>query len=254
MLASAAGDPIQHVFGHIRGHEGFLGPWHTNTHMVMSVLASVLLLLVFIGFARRMRSRGPRAPEGPLDNLLESFIVFIRDEVVKPNMGPHAEHYAPFLLSVFFFILFGNLMGLMPVLAAPTSSISITAALALATFAYGAFQGVKAQGLGHYLQNLAPAGVPGFVLVILYPIEILGLVIKHAVLAVRLFFNMMAGHLVIGILLALPALMHIRAVAAPSYALASGLMLLELFVAFLQAYVFTMLASLFIGAQVHPEH
>ena len=247
-------DPVGEVFKHINGHKFDLGPWPTNTHLVMSVLVTALLLFVLIRFARRMRARGAGAPQGILDNLLESFVVFVRDEIVKPNMGPHAEHYAHFLLSVFFFILFANLAGMVPACASPTGNFGVTAALALVTFAYGAIQGVRAQGAGHYLKNLAPAGVPGAILVILYPIEVVGLVIKHAVLAVRLFANMVAGHLVIGILLALPALMGVRAIAGPAYGLAAGIVLLDVFVAFLQAYVFTMLASLFIGAQVHPEH
>jgi F-type H+-transporting ATPase subunit a len=252
MLAS--GSPVDHVFEHLAPHEGLLGGLRTNTHLMMSLLASAFVVLVFVGLARRMKARGGAPSEGVLDNLLESFILFIRDEVVKPNMGPHAEHYAPFLLTVFFFVLVSNLMGLIPAAAAGTSNISITAGLALVTFGYGALHGVRAQGMGHYVKNLAPAGVPGFVLVILYPIEIVGLILKHGVLAVRLFFNMWAGHLVIGIILALPALMKVSAVTGPAYALAAGITFLELFVAFLQAYVFTMLASIFIGAQVHPEH
>ncbi len=252
MLAS--GGPVDHVLEHLAPHEGLLAGLRTNTHFMMSLLASALLVLVFVSLARRMKARGTAAPEGVLDNLLESFILFIRDEVVKPNMGPHAEHYAPFLLTVFFFVLVSNLMGLVPAVAAGTSNISITAGLALVTFGYGAIHGIREQGMGHYVKNLAPAGVPGFVLVILYPIEILGLVLKHLILAVRLFFNMWAGHLVMGIILALPLLMKIPAVTVPAYAMVAGITFLELFVAFLQAYVFTMLASLFIGAQVHPEH
>lgn len=254
MPVEIAHDPVAHVFEHINGHAGYIGPWLTNTHLAMSVLVSMLVMLLLIGFAQRAKARGAAAPRGWFDNMVESFILFIRDEVVKPNMGPHAGHYAHFLLSVFFFILLGNLMGLVPFGSSPTGNFGVTAGLAIVTFGYGAFQGVRAQGFGHYLKNLAPAGVPGFVLPILYPIEILGLLIKHAVLAVRLFANMVAGHLVIGILLALPVLMGVKAVTFPAYLLSGGLMLLELFVAFLQAYVFTMLAALFIGAQVHPEH
>ncbi len=220
----------------------------------MAVLASVLVIVVFVSFAHRMKARAGGPPKGWFDNMLESFILFIRDEVVKPNMGPHAEHYAPFLLSIFFFILFANLLGSIPFGATATGNSGITAGLALVTFAYGAFQGVKAQGFGHYVKNLAPAGVPGFVLVLLYPVEILGLIIKHVVLAARLYFNMMAGHLVLGIILLMPKLMHVDAVTVPAYVLACGISFLELFVAFLQAYVFALLASIFIGAQVHPEH
>lgn len=254
MLASAGGDPIAGLFHHVNGSEGMIGPWHTSTHLTMSVISAVLVGAVFLAFARRMKARGGAPPEGALDNLLESFILFIRDEVVRPNMGHHAEHHAPFLLTTFFFILFCNLLGMIPFGATATGNISITAGVAIAVFAYGAFHGMREQGALHYLQSLAPAGVPGFVLVILYPVEILGLLIKHCVLAVRLFFNMMAGHLVLGIILLMPKLMHVDAVTVPAYALACGLGFLELFVAFLQAYVFTLLASIFIGAQVHPEH
>ncbi len=257
MIASAAGgNPIEGVFSHLADHRHRLTDWGLTVsgHTVMSWIAGALLVAVFVWFARRMKNRKGLAPEGALDNLFESFILFIRDEVVIANMGHHGHHHAHFLLSTFFFILFANLLGMVPGGQTCTGNFGVTLGLAVATFLYGAWQGVKAQGLLHYLQNLAPAGVPAFVLPILYPIEIIGLVIKHGVLAVRLFANMLAGHLVLGIMLAIPAMLSMPALKAPSVLLAAGISFLELFVAFLQAYVFTMLASLFIGAAVHPEH
>ncbi len=256
MIAAAGGSPIDAVFHHLQdrfvrtGHSGFT----LSRHIVMSWIAAAAVIALFVWLARRMAGRKGFAPEGPIDNLFESFILYIRDEVVMPNMGHHGHHHSHFLLTLFFFILFANLLGMIPGGQTCTANMGVTAALAAATFFYGTFHGIKEQGLFHYLKNIAPAGVPGFVLPILYPVEIVGLLIKHGVLAIRLFFNMLAGHLVIGIMLALPALLGIQILSVPAFALAAGISILELFVAFLQAYVFTMLASLFIGAAVHPEH
>ncbi|MBI4230576.1 MAG: F0F1 ATP synthase subunit A [Planctomycetes bacterium] len=257
MASPAGADPIAAVFNHINDHVVRFGPggrFAISGHIVMSWIVSALVLGVFVWLAKRMASRKGMAPEGTFDNLFESFILFIRDEVIVANMGHHGHAHAPFLLTTFFFILFSNLLGLVPGGRTCTGNFGVTLGLAIVVFTYGVFHGMRAQGVGHYLKNLAPAGVPVFILPILYPIEILGLFIKHGVLAVRLFANMVAGHMVIGIILALPKLLGIQVVSVPAYAVASGIMFLELFVAFLQAYVFTMLASLFLGAAVHPEH
>lgn len=259
MLASAeaAGDnPIMGVFRHLLDRRVMMENGLTlSGHIVMSWIAAGIVIFLFVWLGRRMAKRKGYAPEGALDNLFESFILFIRDEVVIANMGHHGHHHVHFLLTTFFFILFANLLGAIPGGQTCTGNFGVTAGLAVVTFLYGAYQGAKAQGILHYLQNLAPAGVPVFVLPILYPVEIVGLLIKHAVLAVRLFANMLAGHLVLGIMLALPALLKMKVLlTVPAFALAAGISFLELFVAFLQAYVFTMLASLFIGAAVHPEH
>lgn len=249
-------DPIANVFNHINDHVVRVGGsgFTLSGHILMSWISAALVIALFVWLGRRMASREGMAPEGVADNLFESFILFIRDEVVMANMGHHGHPHAHFLLTTFFFILFANLLGMIPGGQTCTGNLGVTAGIAVVTFLYGTIQGIQAQGFTHYLKNLAPAGVPIFVLPILYPIEIVGLVIKHGVLAVRLFANMVAGHLVIGIILALPKLLAIGAVAVPAFGLAAGITLLELFVAFLQAYVFTMLASLFIGAAVHPEH
>ena len=255
--AGGAPDPIAAVFDHINDHVVYVGPggmFALSGHIVMSWIVGALVLGLFLRLARRMAARRGAPPASVLDNLFESFIVFIRDEVVLANMGHHGEPHVPFLLTTFFFVLFANLLGLVPGGQASTGNWAVTGALAVSVFAYGTFHGMKAQGPIAYLKNLAPGGVPAPVLVILYPIEVVGLLIKHAVLSVRLFANMVAGHLVIGILLALPKMLGIGAVAVPAFALAVGIMFLELFVAFLQAYVFIMLASLFLGAAVHPEH
>jgi F-type H+-transporting ATPase subunit a len=249
----AAADPIAQVFNHLNDHPIREGS-HLTGHIIFSWIASALTVGALVWLASRMRRRTDGVPRGVMENLLESFILYIRDEVIVPNMGPHAHHYAHFLLSMFFVILFCNLLGMIPGGQTCTGNLGVTGALALLTFGYGTFQGIRAQGIAHYLKNLAPGGVPTPILFILYPIEIAGLFIKHGVLAVRLFANMMAGHLVIGIILALPVLLGIQLITVPAFALAVGISFLELFVAFLQAYVFVMLASMFIGAQVHPEH
>lgn len=256
MIAAGGGNPIEGVFHHLQDRLVRVGDsgLTVSGHLIMSWIAAAAVVALFVWLGRRMARRKGLAPEGPFDNLFESFILFIRDEVVIANMGHHGHHHAHFLLTTFFFILFANLLGMIPGGQTCTGNLAVTGGLALVTLLYGAYQGVKAQGFLHYVKNLAPAGVPGFVLPILYPVEIVGLAIKHGVLAVRLFANMLAGHLVIGIMLALPALLKIDLLTVPAILLASGISFLELFVAFLQAYVFTMLASLFIGAAVHPEH
>lgn len=181
------------------------------------------------------------------------------------NRASHpADRFLPFILSVFFFLLFGNLLGMFPFLGSPTGSIWVTGVVALATLGYVIWTGTKALGgLGFWKALVPHIDAPGLLkpllVVGLWIIEFVGLLIKHGVLAIRLFANVMAGHTVISVILGFIA---VEAVAnGPLYYLVApasvlgqvGIGLLELFVAFLQAYVFAFLATLFIGSAVHPH-
>ena len=177
-----------------------------------------------------------------------------------------ADRFLPFVWTVFFYILFCNLVGAVPVLGAATGHIAVTGVLALVTFVYVVSTGMREQGVGDFWKHIAPSmDIPGFigpiVKVMIWVIEFIGLLIKHFVLSVRLFANIMAGHTVIAVILG-----FIAVAAAPDvaewlwYAVTPASILgqvfiglLELFVAFLQAYVFALLASLFIGMAVHPH-
>ena len=221
-------------------------------HVVMMWLASALLLLVVLSAARK-RSLVPRG----LYNFVELLVAFVRNELAIPNIGKeHADRFVPYLLTAFFFILFVNLFGLFPFAATATANLSVTVCLALLTFLVTQYAAIKAQGIGGYLKHLT-AGVHWGLWIIMIPVEFLGLFTKPFALTVRLFANMVAGHFVILALLGLMFAISMW-VAPVSVALALAIFMLELFVGFVQAYIFTLLSALFIGAGVvshgHDDH
>lgn len=231
--------------------------------MVLEVVAALFVAAVFIAVANL--ARGGTRPVGKLWNLFESMLVFIRDEVARPAIGHHeADKFLPFLWTVFFFVLICNLLGMLPWLGSPTGAMATTAAMALITFVTVVGAGVKKLGFAGFLKSQVPhMHLPLILAVLLIPmiflIELLGLLIKHFVLSVRLLANMMAGHLVLAVILAFVVasvkigLVGWLGVSASSILGATALSLLELFVAFLQAYIFTFLSALFIGTAVHPH-
>ena len=190
-------------------------------------------------------------------------LLFIRDEVARPAIGKHdADRFLPYLWTIFFFVLTCNLLGMIPWLGSPTGALATTGALALLTFGTVVAGGSQKMGIVGFWKNQVPhMDLPGPLAIVLLPmiflIEVLGLFIKHFVLAVRLLANMMAGHLVLAVIVAfIAAAWHHPAIwgVAPASILGSvALSLLELFVAFLQAYIFTFLSALFIGMAVHPH-
>ncbi len=197
------------------------------------------------------------APRGILQNMLETVVLYVRDEIARPNLGAKTDRYLPYLLTVFFFILTANLLGLVPFGATATANITVTAVLALFTFFITQFAGTK----DYWMHVLNPPGIPWFVKPILVPIEILGLFTKPFALAVRLFANMTAGHLVIlnlvGLIFIVGAMSEAAgyATAVPALFLTLFVYALEVLVAFIQAYVFTILSALFIGmATAEHEH
>jgi F-type H+-transporting ATPase subunit a len=218
-------------------------------HVLMMWIAAALVVFVFRYAFREQHT----VPSG-MGNLLEAIIVFLRDEVVLPNMGEEGRHYLPYLLTVFFFILFCNLLGLIPFAATATGNISVTAALAFMSLVMIQVGGIREHGFKHHLQNFIPHGIPAWLLPIMIPVEIIGQFTKPFALCIRLFANMTAGHIVILSFLSMTFILKSIFVSPISVFFALFISLLELFVAFLQAYIFTMLTSLFIGMSIHPQH
>lgn len=221
--------------------------------VLMMWIAGLVALIAFGAVARRL-SRDEK-PRGTLTNLLESIILFVRNDMVYELMGKKdGKRYTPYFLSLFFFILFCNLLGLIPFMFTATGNIAVTATLALLTFLVTQGSGVRQQGLVPYLKNIVPPGMPVFLLPIMIPIEIIGHFIKPFALTIRLFANMVAGHVVILSLFGLIFLFKTIAVAPPAVAFVLFIDMLELFVAFLQSYIFVFLSVLFVGSAMHPEH
>jgi F-type H+-transporting ATPase subunit a len=227
-----------------------------SKHTVMMWLAALLLIGSLLIWSNRDKTK--LVPRGTAANLFEMLVLFVRDELAIKNIGKEeGPRYTPYLLTAFFFILFMNLLGLFPWMASATGNIAVTCGLALCTFVMTQIAGIRAAGLGGYLAHLT-GGVAPWLWPIMVPVEVLGLFTKPFALTIRLFANMLAGHIVIFFLLGLIFMLGHPAVALVSVPFALGIYLLELFVAFVQAYVFTMLSALFIGMGVamahHHEH
>jgi F-type H+-transporting ATPase subunit a len=232
--------------------------------MVLELVAAFLILVIYIPLARRVQNGDP--PRGWRDNAFEVLLTFIRNEVAKPSIGEHdADRFVPFLWTMFLFILFNNLLGVIPFGGSPTASIYVTAALALCVFFAIHGSAIAKMGFGPYLKSQWPhIDVPfglGYVLLpMIFVIEIVGTLVRNAVLAVRLFANMFAGHMVLATLL-LFIVMAANTIFALWFSISVAsvigivlLSLLEIFVAFLQAYIFVFLTALFIGMALHPAH
>lgn len=217
-------------------------------HALMLLIGAGFMFLLFIGLYRR----NDRVPHG-LTNALEVFILFIRDQICIPNIGEKdGRKLTPLFCSFFFFILILNLMGLIPLFAGATANIGVTAGLALVTLSFMIFGTIYLNGLSGFTSALIPHGVPWPVLILLVPIEFAGLFIKAIALTIRLFANMLAGGIVIYALLGMVVIYGIAA--SPILGMALVIYLLKVFVAFLQAYIFTLLSAIFIGQMVHPAH
>ncbi|MFN6160984.1 MAG: F0F1 ATP synthase subunit A [Planctomycetota bacterium] len=233
--------------------------------MIIELVVALLLVGIFAWLGRRIQ--GGAVPKGRAWNLLEGLMEYVRKQVFEPAMGPEdSRRFMPLLATLFVFIFGLNLAGMIPFLGAPTASLACTAALALVVFAVGLVWGVRAMGPVGYLKNLCPEmGLPPALAIIIVPmlwsIEFISLFMKHGILALRLLANMVAGHAV------LLGLMGLAVGSAALYTGASfglwtplglaiglgmvGMSLLELFIAFLQAAMFTFLAGLFISSSIH---
>ncbi len=223
-------------------------PQFLSLHGVMLIIASAIVFLLFVVLYNKKK----RVPSG-ITNLLEVFVIFIRDEIAINSLGEEdGRKMAPLFCTFFFFILVLNLMGLIPVFVTATANVNVTAGLALITLSFMIFGAIYKNGFIGFFKAFTPPGVPAPVLILLMPIEIMGLFIKTFALTIRLFVNMLAGHIVIFSLIGLVVLMG--TVALPAVILAVFINLLEILVAFLQAYIFTLLSAMFIGQTYHPEH
>jgi F-type H+-transporting ATPase subunit a len=223
-------------------------------HVVMMWVAAVLLLLIF-GLAFRRRSLVPTG----LASALEIPVLYIRDEVAIRTLGEKdGKRLAPYLLTVFFFILACNLLGLVPYAATATGNINVTGALALCTLVMIQFEGIRRNGVAKHFGHMLPKGIPVYMFplsILIFIIELLGFVlIKPFALMVRLFANMTAGHVAILALISIIFALQMAAAAAFSIPFALFVYCLELLVALIQAYIFTILTSLFISLTLHPAH
>src|SRR5438445_4746497 len=223
------------------------------------ILAAVLVFLT-IWFAGRQVARRHREGKGPsgFGAAVEAMVLFVRDDVAIASIGHGGEKFVPLIETLFFFILYCNLLGLFPWGATPTGNLAVTGGLALIAFLVIEISGFRALGPKGYLKTIVmvPAGMTGFgaviMAVIMTPVELIGKFVKPFALLLRLFANMTAGHFVVLSLLGLIFLFG--NVAIVKWLVAGGsvffvlfMMFLELFVAFLQAYIFALLTSVFIG-------
>jgi F-type H+-transporting ATPase subunit a len=223
-----------------------LTPTRFTVVMFIGAIALVSILLW------SMRGRG-QVPKGRLQTTVEIFYLFIRDEIAEKNIGHGYKRYVPYLASVFFFILTMNLIGLIPYMATPTGNLAVTGVLAAFTFLITQLAGMRAQGVVGYWTHLVPSGVPLVLYPLFIPIELVGLFTKPFALMMRLFANMLAGHIVIYFLIGLIFILKTLLVAPVAIPFAFAIFLLEIFVAFLQAYIFTILSSVFIGLAGHAH-
>lgn len=223
-------------------------PDFLSLHAAMVILSAIVLVGAMAIACRKI----PAVPTGFL-NMAEFFVKFIRDEIAIPFLGEEdGLKMTPIFCSFFFFILTMNLMGLMPCFGTATSNVNVTGALAVVTLVFMTVGAIWKNGAVGFVRGFIPPGVPWPILIILVPVEVVGLVIKAFALMIRLFANMLAGHVVVFSLLGL--LVMFGAVAVPAVGMAMGIYILEVFVAFLQAYIFTLLSALFIGQRYHPSH
>jgi F-type H+-transporting ATPase subunit a len=219
-------------------------------NVAMLLINATLMLVVFLAVARGYKKNAGMAPKG-IQSFFEPIIVFVRDEIVKPNIGHHYEKFMPYLLTLFFFILLGNLLGLLPGAGNLTGNIAVTLTLAVFTFILTNVSGNKA----YWSHIFWTPGVPLPLRIVILPVEIIGIFTKPFSLTVRLFVAITAGHIVLLSLISLAFIFQSIAVGLVSSLIVLFINLIELLVAGIQAYVFTLFTSLYIGmATAEHEH
>lgn len=229
-------------------------------HVVFMLLAAILVFLTMVVAGRQIRRRHleGRAPSG-FGAAIEALVLFVRNDVAVANIGHGGEKFAPYILTLFFFILYSNLLGLVPWGATPTGNLAVTGTLALTAFLVIEISGMLALGAKGYIKTIVmvPPGMTGVgavaMALIMTPVELIGKMVKPFALCLRLFANMTAGHFVILALLGLIFVFANWLVAGGVVLFVLFMMCLELLVAFLQAYIFALLTSVFIGLMRH-EH
>jgi len=263
--AASEHDPASVLMHHVLDQTYFGLP---SKHLVFFGIAAVLVI-VLARLALRSYKNGQ--PSG-LGTAVETLVVFVRDEIAEKNIG-HGDgrKFTPLLCSFFFFILVAALLGLVPLPAyqdghwsvggtTSTGNLSVTLALAVVSFLAQQYAGISKYGVVHHFAGIVPPGLPGWLLPIMIPVEIISMFTKPFALMIRLFANMLAGHMVITtLLLLIPMMAGVNsffgvAMIPVSLGLALFIMILEVLVAFIQAYIFTLLTAIFIGMYAHPAH
>ena len=230
--------------GHIAMESGIgsLYDFSITKNVLMLFLVAGLLLWVFISVANGYRRNEGKAPSG-VQSFFEPIIIYVRDEIVKPNIGPKYERYLPYMLTLFFFVWFGNLLGLFPGAANLTGNIAVTGTLAIGTLFLTSISGSR-----HYWMHIFnPSGIPAILKILIVPVEIISIFTKPISLMIRLFVAITAGHIVLLSLIAMTFIFHSYLVGIGSSILVLFINLIELLVATIQAYIFTMFSSLYIG-------
>jgi F-type H+-transporting ATPase subunit a len=219
-------------------------------NVAMLFINAALLLIVFTAVARGFNKNKGKAPKG-IQAFFEPIVVFVRDEIVKPNIGHHYEKYLPYLLTLFFFILFGNFLGLLPGAGNMTGNIAVTLTLAVFTFLITNFSANKAYW-GHIFWT---PGVPLWLRPVMIVVEVIGIFTKPFSLTIRLFVAITAGHIVLLSLISLAFIFHSAYVGGAASLMVLFINLIEILVAAIQAYVFTLFTALYIGmATAEHEH
>ena len=272
LMILAQANPLEHVLDKpvVLTEGGF---WIISNNVINLFLSGALMLLIFPRITRDYRE-GKHIPTGTR-NFFEAILVYVREEIARPILGDETDRYIPFLWTLFFFILFNNLLGLIPIDVltgwfmkpihrhplggTATANIWVTGALAIIAFSVWQVNGIRANGLANYLKHFT-GGAPLYMAPLMIPLEILGMFVKPFALAIRLFANMIAGHTVLAVLLMFTG-MAFEAGAAIGWGISivvvlagTAMMCLELFVAFLQTYIFVFLTTMFLGQLVIHEH
>ena len=218
-------------------------------NVAMLFINAAVLLLVFFSVAKAYKKNPGKAPKG-LQSFIEPIIVFVRDEIVKPNLGHHSQKYLPYILTLFFFILFGNLLGLLPGAANLTGNIAVTVTLAIITFLI-----TNLSGNATYWKHIFwTPGVPLPLRLIILPVELIGVLTKPFALTIRLFVAITAGHIVLLSLICMAFMFHSYFVGIGASLVVLFISLIELLVAGIQAYVFALFTSLYIGMAIPEDH
>jgi F-type H+-transporting ATPase subunit a len=251
ILVPYNGYELRHNHIYLEGTETTVLDLSITKNVAMLLINATVLLLVFLTVANAYKKNAGKAPKG-IQSFIEPVIVFVRDEVVKPNIGHHYEKFMPYMLTLFFFILFGNLLGLLPGAANMTGNIAVTMTLAVITFIITNVNGNKS----YWSHILWTPGIPLPLRLFILPVEIVGIFTKPISLMVRLFVAITAGHIVILSLIALTFIFGSIYVGIASSLAVLFINLIEILVAAIQAYVFTLFTSLYIGmaSAEHDDH
>ncbi len=261
----AADDPLEHVVQHgiFTLHFGSIPIVITN-HILMMIVAAVLMLLIF----PRIAAQQGMVPTG-LRNFFETICVYLRDEMARPILGHNTHRFIPYIWNLFFFILFMNLLGMIPLDGilklisfgrleghyggTSTANIWVTAALATLSFFMIHINGIREQGLINYIKNFIPH-VPLILAPVIFVLELVSALVKPCALAIRLFANMVAGHTILAAFIGLGVASGSLIYGGTAIIASTLFSLLELLVAFVQAYIFAFLTVMFMGAAIHPDH